>query len=65
MILSLSSEVNLDTRNETIAAIWEIMQEDLIYLPIHHQVLNWGMADRINTIVDPEDSVKFKYFTFN
>ncbi|MFT5870096.1 MAG: peptide/nickel transport system substrate-binding protein [Paracoccaceae bacterium] len=65
MILSLSSEVDLDVRNGTIAAIWEVMQEDLIYLPIHHQVLNWGMADRINTIVDPEDSVKFKYFTFN
>ncbi|MCL4107699.1 UNVERIFIED_CONTAM: hypothetical protein GTU68_022160 [Idotea baltica] len=64
-IVALASETDLDARNASIAEIWAQVQEDMLYLPIHHQVLNWGMTDRVETIVDPEDQVKFKYFTFN
>lgn len=62
-IQSLSSEVDLEARDATIAEIWETVQDEVIYLPIHHQVLNWGMADQVETVVDPEDQVKFKWFT--
>ncbi|WP_112320653.1 ABC transporter substrate-binding protein [Oceanibium sediminis] len=64
-IVSLASETDLDARNATIAEIWAQVQEDQIYLPIHHQVLNWGMTDMVETVVDPEDVPKFKYFTLN
>jgi peptide/nickel transport system substrate-binding protein len=64
-IVALASQTDLDARNAAIGEIWAQVQEDVLYLPIHHQVLNWGMADKVETIVDPEDQVKFKYFTFN
>jgi peptide/nickel transport system substrate-binding protein len=35
----------------------------VLYLPIHHQVLNWGMKSDVGTIVAPDDTAKFKYFT--
>jgi peptide/nickel transport system substrate-binding protein len=62
--VALASETDLDARNEMIAEIWAQVQEDRLYLPIHHQVLNWGVRADIDTIVDPEDSPKFKYFSF-
>jgi peptide/nickel transport system substrate-binding protein len=63
-IEALASETDLEARDASIAAIWAQVQEDLLYLPIHHQVLNWGMKSGIDSIVDPEDSPKFKYFAF-
>ena len=65
MIRSLASETNLEKRNATIGLIWHVIQDEIVYLPIHHQVLNWGMKKDIQTIVQPEDQPKFKYFTFN
>ncbi len=64
-IEALASETNLDKRNDMIAEIWGVVQDEILYLPIHHQVLNWGMANKVNTIVAPDDAAKFKYFTLN
>ncbi|MGS4947176.1 ABC transporter substrate-binding protein [Meridianimarinicoccus sp. RP-17] len=65
MIQSLASETDLDARNDTIAAIWEVVQAETIYLPIHHQVLNWGVASNVAIEVDPEDQPKIKYIALN
>ncbi len=64
-IVSLASETNLDQRNATIGDIWNTVQEEILYLPIHHQVLNWGMKDGVGTEVQPEDQPKLKYFVLN
>ncbi|PWG17043.1 ABC transporter substrate-binding protein [Salibaculum griseiflavum] len=65
MIVSLASETDLDARNEAIASIWNVVQEETLYLPIHHQVLNWGMTDAVGIEVSPEDDPKFKFFEMN
>ncbi|QBY00018.1 ABC transporter substrate-binding protein [Rhodophyticola sp. CCM32] len=65
MIESLSSEVDLEARNAMIADLWEMAQAELIYLPLHNQVLNWGVSDHWITVVDPNDTVRFKYFATN
>ena len=65
MIVALASETDLPKRNEMINTIWQTVQEDQLYIPIHHQVLNWGMKSGVGTIVAPDDTAKFKYFTMN
>ena len=65
MIKSLASETNLDVRNETIAKIWQVVQDEQIYIPIHNQVLNWGMKSNIDFPVQPEDQPHFKFLKFN
>ena len=60
-IEALASEIDLDARDAEVADIWETVQAERIYLPIHHQVLNWGMSDRVGLEVSPEDDPKFKY----
>lgn len=64
-IQSLASETDLDKRNATIQEIWDVVQEEQLYIPIHHQVLNWGMTEAVGTEVSPEDDPKFKFFTMN
>lgn len=64
-IKSLASNVDLDARNADIASIWRVVQDEALYIPIHHQVLNWGMAESVGVEVDPEDQPKVKYFTMN
>ncbi len=65
MIKSLASNTDLDARNADIASIWRVVQDEVLYIPIHHQVLNWGMADGLGIEVDPEDQPKVKYITVN
>ena len=64
-IKSLASNTDLEVRNDDIADIWRVIQDEQVYIPIHHQVLNWGMADNVGIEVDPEDQPKVKYLTIN
>ncbi len=64
-IKSLASNTDLEARNADIADIWRVVQDEQLYIPIHHQVLNWGMSDKVGIEVDPEDQPKVKYFTMN
>ena len=64
-IESLASNTDLEARNQDIADIWRVVQDEQLYIPIHHQVLNWGMAENVGIEVDPEDQPKVKYFTMN
>lgn len=63
-IVALASETNLPERDKAINDIWQVVQDKQLYIPIHHQVLNWGMASKIDTIVAPDDTAKFRYFTY-
>jgi peptide/nickel transport system substrate-binding protein len=64
-IKSLASNTDLEARNADIAEIWKVVQDEALYIPVHHQVLNWGMAEKFGIEVDPEDQPKVKYFTVN
>ncbi|ABV92617.1 extracellular solute-binding protein family 5 [Dinoroseobacter shibae DFL 12 = DSM 16493] len=65
-IVSLASETDLAVRNQTIAEIWQVVQDEQLYLPIHHQVLNWGNTSAVGyPNVSPEDDPKFKFFEMN
>jgi peptide/nickel transport system substrate-binding protein len=64
-IKSLASNTDLEARNADIASIWRTVQDEQLYIPVHHQVLNWGMSESVGTEVDPEDQPKVKYFTMN
>ncbi|MFK7837587.1 MAG: ABC transporter substrate-binding protein [Sulfitobacter sp.] len=64
-IEALASETDLEKRNGMINEIWEVVQSEALYVPIHHQVLNWGMKSGVDTIVAADDTAKFKYFNMN
>lgn len=63
-IQSLGSEVDLEKRNATIAEIWQVVQDQQLYLPLHNQVLNWGQKSNIDFPVQPEDQPHFKFLKY-
>lgn len=65
LIKAMPSETDLAKRDQMIADVWKVVQDETIYLPIHHQVLNWAMKDNINFNVQGEDQPHFMYMTFD
>ncbi len=64
-IESLSAEIDTEVRNRTIAEIWDEVQSQVLYLPIHHQVLDWGLRSDIEYVVQPENQPHLKFMTFS
>lgn len=64
-IKSLASNTDLAARDADIAAIWRVVQDEQLYIPVHHQVLNWAMSDNLGIEVDPEDQPMVKHFSLN
>jgi peptide/nickel transport system substrate-binding protein len=60
-IRSLSSEIDLNKRNATIARIWSIVHGETIYIPLHHQMLAYGMKKDLDVPVSPENTVFMKF----
>lgn len=63
-IQAMPSETDAEARSQLIADVWETVQEDVVYLPLHHQVLNWAMKDNIDFNVQAEDQPHFMYMQF-
>ena len=60
MIQSLSGEIDTAKRNGTIAKIWSTVQDETIYLPVHHQVLTYAMKKEWDFPVSPANFVYMK-----
>lgn len=61
---ALPTETDLDERNAKIARAWEIVQEEIVYLPVHHQVLNWAVRQDIDFSVQSQNQPMLKYLSF-
>ncbi|MDO5647074.1 ABC transporter substrate-binding protein [Paracoccus sp. (in: a-proteobacteria)] len=64
-IESLSSDVDVDHRNATIAAIWDVLNADHVVLPVHNQVQAYAARRGVNVQVHPENQPKIKDITFD
>lgn len=63
-IEALSTMADPTARNAEIDALWRRIKAERIYIPLHHQILNWGMTERIVFPVQPEDQPHFKYLRY-
>lgn len=64
LTVGISQETDIEQRDEMIAEIWEIVNDDITYLPVHNQVLAWAMRDDIEFPVQSENTPMFKYMEF-
>ena len=60
---SLESETDLKKRDATIAELWKILHDEVIYIPLHIQTLAYGMKKNVNIDVDISNSPKMKLST--
>ncbi|HMO06596.1 MAG TPA: ABC transporter substrate-binding protein [Paracoccaceae bacterium] len=63
MIQSLATEVDLDKRNATIAAIWDKVQADRVFLNVHNQLLAYATREGLEIAVHPENQPKMTTVT--
>jgi peptide/nickel transport system substrate-binding protein len=60
-IRSLSSEIDVAKRNAAIARIWSTVAGETIYIPLHHQMLAYGMKRDLDIPVSPDNTVFIKF----
>ena len=44
-------------RDALIEEVWKIVLDDIVYIPLHHQVLVWAMRDNLDIPVSPLTNV--------
>jgi peptide/nickel transport system substrate-binding protein len=61
MIEGLSSEIDIAKRNASVARIWQVLQDETIYIPLHDQLLAYAMKSDLDVPVSPDNVVHMKY----
>jgi peptide/nickel transport system substrate-binding protein len=65
LTVAMGSETDIEVRNAMIEEAWQIAHDEIVYIPIHHQILTWSMRDDIDFKVQSENTPHFKYLRFN
>ncbi len=65
LTVAMGQETDIEARNEMISEAWQIVHDEIVYIPIHHQMLTWSMRDDIDFKVQSENDPHFKYLRFN
>ena len=48
-----------------IEEVWKTVRDDIVYVPLHHQVIVWAMRDRLDLPVDPWNLPRFRLARLN
>lgn len=63
-IAALAAEVRPAARNQQISDLWNVLQPLTLYVPLHHQLLAWGISDNLTVSVHPDNVLWLKDFAF-
>jgi peptide/nickel transport system substrate-binding protein len=63
-IIALQTMPDIQARNREIAALWAILKEEAVYVPLHVQSISHAMRGGIDIPVHPGAGAYFKFFQF-
>jgi len=55
----MSQELDPERRNELIAEAWAIVRDDIVFVPLHHQVIVWALREGFNQPVVANNTPQF------
>ena len=58
---AITSEIDIEKRTAMIGEAWDLVKSDIPYLPIHHQVLAWGIADNVEIPIAADDAFRPRF----
>jgi peptide/nickel transport system substrate-binding protein len=61
MINAMAAEIDQAKRDKLIAEAWDIVNGDILYLPIHHQVIAWAMSEKLDMPIALNDTPQFRW----
>ena len=65
LVGTMLTETNLDQRNANIAEAWAIVQDNMPYLPLHHQVISWGSKSNVDVPIRTNNEPLFRHAMVN
>jgi peptide/nickel transport system substrate-binding protein len=60
LIDKIGSEIVTYARDDMIEDVWKTVRDDIVYIPLHQQVIVWAMRDRLDLPVDPWNLPRFR-----
>ena len=58
---AITSEIDIPKRTAMIGEAWDIIKADMPYVPIHHQVLAWGISDGFDIPIAADDAFRPRF----
>ncbi|MDU8925953.1 ABC transporter substrate-binding protein [Alisedimentitalea sp. MJ-SS2] len=58
---AITTEIDIDKRTAMIDEAWTQVKTDMPYVPIHHQVLAWGIADNVDIQIAADDAFRPRF----
>ena len=58
---AIAVETDLAKREALIDEAWTIVKGAAPYVPLHHQVLAWGMSENLDLPIAADDSPRFRF----
>ena len=65
LVAAMGIETDLDKRNAMIAEAWDITQDDVTYLPLHHQVVNQASKNNVDVPIRMNNEPLFRFAKVN
>ena len=57
----IASETDIPKRTALIDEAWTIVKSEMPYVPIHHQVLAWGISEKIDIPISSDDRLRPRF----
>ena len=58
---AITTEIDIDKRTAMIDEAWAQVKADMPYVPIHHQVLAWGISDKVDIQIAADDAFRPRF----
>jgi peptide/nickel transport system substrate-binding protein len=65
LIDAITTELVTYGRDAMIEEVWKTVRDDIVYVPLHHQVIVWAMSERLELPVDPWNQPRFRLARLN
>jgi peptide/nickel transport system substrate-binding protein len=65
LIDRIGTELVTYGRDAMIEEVWKAVRDDIVYVPLHQQVIVWAMRDRLDLPVDPWNLPRFRLARLN
>src|SRR5690606_33832389 len=64
LIAAIETQPDLELRDRMIAETWQIVKDEIAYLPLHHRVITWAVRENLELPIIANDSPQFRYARF-
>jgi len=58
---AITTEIDIEKRTAMIDEAWSLVKKDMPYVPIHHQVLAWGLSDAVDIPIAADDAFRPRF----